>query len=440
MSMKRTAIAVSVSLLLVLAMLGAGCDGHSNPKLTVDVDISAGGTVRLDPQQPADGYEAGTVVTLDATPNAGYTFDQWSGDASGTDESTTVTMDSDKTVTAHFIVPPRFTSLDVDPAGSGIVTLTPAQPPDGYDAHTIVTLNAIASAGYTFDHWSGDVSGTDESTTVTMDSDKTVTAHFMVPPILTVDVDPAGSGIVTITPAQPPDGYDARTMVTLNAMPNAGYTFDYWSGDVSSTDESTTMTMDSNKTVTAHFCKFDPSKYGFESSDILWVVQTFGDSQAVNALARSDKGFAKFGCYSLRLAVDLVGGDENKSKGEAYVDMRFFPPTGMEAPLNLEGVPITVWVYVPGSAAGDPSKPNGVQVFVKDKNWKNEYGTWLDLPNYTDKWIPITLTPSRQQPPMGYMDEGFDPSAIIAVGVKIGAGTPSTATYQGPIYVDGVNW
>jgi hypothetical protein len=38
------------------------------------------------------------------------------------------------------------------------------------------------------------------------------------------------------------------------------------------------------------------------------------------------------------------------------------------------------------------------------------------------------------------MEPGFDPSQIIAVGLKLGAGGGSTAVYQGPIYVDAVNW
>jgi uncharacterized repeat protein (TIGR02543 family) len=259
---------------------------------------------------------------------------------------------------------------------------------------------------------------------------------------LDVYVDPVGSGTVTSTPTpvHPPDEYEAGTMVTLNAAANSGYTFDHWSGDVSGTDSSTTVTMDSDKTVTAHFLA-DPSKYGFESSDVFWAAQTSGDSQAVTAVARSDTGFAKIGSYSLKLAVDLVGGDGNKSKGEAYVDMVAHPPRGTQAPINLEGVRISVWVYIPKEALGDTDKPNGIQVFVKDNDWRSEYGTWQNITSDTvDKWYEVTLTPSRSAPQDGFMTPGFDPTQIRAVGVKIGAGTNSTATYQGAIYVDGVNW
>jgi len=187
-------------------------------------------------------------------------------------------------------------------------------------------------------------------------------------------------------------------------------------------------------------CPPDSSKYGFESVDVFWVKQTYIDSQAVTAVAQSKRGMAKFGCYSLQLTVDLVSGHENKSKGEAYVDMRFFAPTGVNVPVNLEGVRITAWVYVPGDAAGDPESPNGVQIFVKDNTVKSksEYATWFNLRDYTDRWIRISLSPSREAPPDGYMDSGFDPTKIIIIGIKIGTGKNSI--YRGPIYIDGVNW
>jgi uncharacterized protein YjdB len=48
------------------------------------------------------GYPAGTAVKLTATGDAGWAFDHWSGDASGSDNPLTITMDRDKSVTANF--------------------------------------------------------------------------------------------------------------------------------------------------------------------------------------------------------------------------------------------------------------------------------------------------------------------------------------------------
>ncbi len=67
-------------------------------KLTVN--IVGSGTVTTDPDP--DYYSSGTVVTLTANPSNGWQFSGYSGDISTSDNPVTITMDSDKTVTATF--------------------------------------------------------------------------------------------------------------------------------------------------------------------------------------------------------------------------------------------------------------------------------------------------------------------------------------------------
>ena len=50
----------------------------------------------------AGEYDPGTSATLTATPDAGYAFTGWTGDASGTTNPLSLTMDADKTVGATF--------------------------------------------------------------------------------------------------------------------------------------------------------------------------------------------------------------------------------------------------------------------------------------------------------------------------------------------------
>jgi uncharacterized repeat protein (TIGR02543 family) len=56
--------------------------------------------VTLDP--PGGTYDEGTVVTLTASADSGWQFDNWSGDLSGTQNPATITMNADKNVTALF--------------------------------------------------------------------------------------------------------------------------------------------------------------------------------------------------------------------------------------------------------------------------------------------------------------------------------------------------
>jgi hypothetical protein len=67
---------------------------------TLTINIIGNGSVTADPDWPV--YPEGTVVTLTAYPDQGWEFDHWSGGASGPNNPTQITMDSDKLVNAHF--------------------------------------------------------------------------------------------------------------------------------------------------------------------------------------------------------------------------------------------------------------------------------------------------------------------------------------------------
>ena len=143
--------------------------------LTVAASPSNGGTVTLSPS--GGKYPSGTVVTLTATAASGYSFTGWQGDATGSTNPTTVTMNADKTVTANFASTTQYTlTVAASPSNGGSVTKNPNQ--TQYASGTVVTLTATAASGYTFTGWSGDASGTTNPTTVTMNANKTVTAVF----------------------------------------------------------------------------------------------------------------------------------------------------------------------------------------------------------------------------------------------------------------------
>ena len=133
------------------------------------------GLVLVDPAPEDDGkYAKDTVVTLIAIPASGYRFDRWTGNASGSYTSVTITMDTNKNIKANFVKVYTLTT-SVSPTGGGSVS-----PSSGtYDEGTEVILTAIPASGYLFDHWSGDVSGNITSITITMDADKSVIATFI---------------------------------------------------------------------------------------------------------------------------------------------------------------------------------------------------------------------------------------------------------------------
>lgn len=70
-------------------------------------------------------------------------------------------------------------TTSVSPSGAGTVALSPSG--GSYSPDTVVTLTASASSGHTFSAWSGDLTGSANPGTITMNGNKTVTANFTTP-------------------------------------------------------------------------------------------------------------------------------------------------------------------------------------------------------------------------------------------------------------------
>jgi hypothetical protein len=67
---------------------------------TLDVTVVGSGTVGKTPDLA--GYAYGSTVTLEALPEAGFSFSGWSGDTTATENPITLTMYANKSVTATF--------------------------------------------------------------------------------------------------------------------------------------------------------------------------------------------------------------------------------------------------------------------------------------------------------------------------------------------------
>lgn len=83
--------------------------------LTLNSNPASSGTISTDPAPNCGGayFDEGTPVNLTPNANFGYTFTNWSGDASGSDNPTSITMDGDHTVIANFSQIPAQPSEDV---------------------------------------------------------------------------------------------------------------------------------------------------------------------------------------------------------------------------------------------------------------------------------------------------------------------------------------
>jgi hypothetical protein len=183
-------------------------------------------------------------VELTAAPSLGWHFQSWSGDLTGSSNPTTLIIAGTMVVTAHFSK--NEYTLTVSTVGSGSVTLNNTGP---YHYGNVVKLTAIANVGWSFDHWSGDVSGTVNPVTVIMTGNRVVTATF-TQNICTLTVAIDGSGSVTLNDTGP---FYYGDSVELTAVPSAGWHFQSWSGNLTGSVNPKAFVFLGNMTVTAVF-------------------------------------------------------------------------------------------------------------------------------------------------------------------------------------------
>ncbi len=199
--------------------------------------ISGGGT-----------FNSCSLVTVTATPNAGYTFTNWTEGATvvSTNANYTFTLNGNRTLVANFAI--NTYTLTVTSV-NGTVTKNPNQ--TNYDHGSNVILTATPNAGYTFTGWSGDATGSTNPLTVTMNSNKNITANFTaIQYTVSLSSNPAAGGNTSGGGT-----FNSGSSVTVTATANAGFSFTNWteSGIAVSTNASYTFTISGNRTLVANF-------------------------------------------------------------------------------------------------------------------------------------------------------------------------------------------
>jgi Tol biopolymer transport system component/opacity protein-like surface antigen len=237
--------------------------------LTVSTGGTGSGTVTSSPAgincgaNCSQDYDHGTVVDLTPTPDAGSSFDHWTGDCIGSG-ACSLTMNSDQAVNAVFTLNQHTLTVDTSGTGTGTVTSSPAGINCGanctqdYDHGTSVDLTATPDASSVFAHWSGDCTGGGVCS-VTMNGARAVTAVFTLKThTLTVATSGTGTGTVTSSPGGISCGsnctqdYDHGTSVDLTPAADPSSVFSNWSGDCAGSG-ACSVTMTADQDVTAVF-------------------------------------------------------------------------------------------------------------------------------------------------------------------------------------------
>jgi uncharacterized repeat protein (TIGR02543 family) len=215
---------------------------------TLAVNVIGQGQVQANPAQTL--YAPGDTVELVAIPAAGWLFMRWEGALSGAANPATLVMEQNQTVVAVFAPDPGQYSISLSVQGNGTVEIDPLQAT--YASGTRVTFTAEANPGWIFTHWGGDLEGSVNPLTLTLDDHKSITAHFA--PItaeqFSVTVRKIGEGTVTLDPLGP---YNSEAIVLMTARPASGWGFTGWSGDYNGVTNPVELFIDDSKVITATF-------------------------------------------------------------------------------------------------------------------------------------------------------------------------------------------
>ncbi|KJU84002.1 conserved hypothetical protein, secreted [Candidatus Magnetobacterium bavaricum] len=247
-------------------------------------------------------YDLNTRLQVTATQSTGSTFDGWIGCDTTSANVCSVTMTTDRSVTAKFNSPLAPVTLTVNKTGTGNgdVTVTPGTlswtdnaATEKYKPNSTVTLTATAIVGSTFDGWTGCDSASANVCSVNMTANKSVTARFTssAPLTLTVIKSGTGKGNVAVSSGNlswsdntATVKYEGNTTITVKETANRGSTFDGWTGcDSFNADNQCTVTMTKSKAVEVVFSSSDTSNGpiyadldGDGKSDILWYNEATG--------------------------------------------------------------------------------------------------------------------------------------------------------------------
>lgn len=236
---------------------------------------------------PGGEYDEGTVISVTANPAAEYEFERWSDGSTQNPRSITVTQAT--VLTASFVK--KQYEFTVNVQGEGTVKQDVLIQGSKLNSGSQVKLTALPATGWYFDSWTGSATGNANPLSVDINSSKTITAVFKRKKFdLTVSVE--GEGTVTEQVVVQPGQYDFETQVKLTATPAEGWEFVNWTGDIDSSDNPITITVNTAKNITANFNKLE-----LVSMEILNPIDTL-------VISRKHK-FQVEGTYSNGSKVDL---------------------------------------------------------------------------------------------------------------------------------------
>jgi len=230
-------------------------------------------------------------------------------------------------------------TLTVEIVGYGDVIKNPEK--TSYSDGELVTLTATADPGWTFSGWSGDVTSSDNPLQININGNTSLTATFTQNEYaLSLSVNPDSKGTIESDVSGP---YVYGQQVKLTSIPEPGWKFTGWSGDVTSTDNPLTVTVNSNLSITAEFepdgysltVIVEPVGYGMVAINPIKDFYSLGEEVTLTAIPLDEWSFLGWGGDVEFSETSIVVTITGNMTIQAGFGTPFTPPSGFEVFLPL---------------------------------------------------------------------------------------------------------
>jgi hypothetical protein len=228
-----------------------------------------------------------------------------------------------------------------------------------YKAGSEISLTATPFDSYTFTDWSGDIISSDNPVSFTLDSSMNIRANYTAVYQLTTL---AENGRVDTSGGV----FNEGATLSLHAIPDSGYAFLQWTGDITSDENPVEVVIDSDKEIRALFVKLynlttsaefgtiDTSSGTFPADSELYLTATpdsgyvfdhwsgdiAGNANPVRIVFKSDKYVVANFIRVYKLEVSAVNGEVSFSdtilREGSEVELLAIPDSGYHF-LNWEG-------------------------------------------------------------------------------------------------------
>lgn len=188
-------------------------------------------------------YNHGDSVTIIQSPATGYHFVNWTGDITGTESTKIFIITKDMSIQQNFEINTCQVNISIN--GNGSVTGQGT-----YDYGETVTIQQIPEEGYHLQNWSGDLTGSELVKIFTITRDMNIVQNFEIN-TYTVNIIIDGNGSVNKIPDK--SIYEHNEILQIKQIPDTGYKFVNWSGDLNSINDTENINVTSNMNITQQF-------------------------------------------------------------------------------------------------------------------------------------------------------------------------------------------